>query len=179
MSDVLAIPSHNHVQLIIAPHAGNQIMLALAARLAITGEIRVLDGGNQFDAYAVAREIRRHSAELDEGLNNIRLSRGFTCYQMQVLLSETIAVPDRPVMVLNLLSTYYDESVPLHESNRLLENSLVHLRRLSQTAPVIVSARPPFAQTPERMVLLERLQDYADQVTLYETPRPVKQPILF
>jgi hypothetical protein len=141
--------------------------------------VRVLDGGNQYNAYAVAREIRRQTAELDEALNNIRLSRGFTCHQMQVLLAETRSVPDRPVIVLNLLATYYDESISLMESCRLLEHALTDLRRLSERAPVMVSARPPFATTPDRMVLLERLRSFSDQTMIFDTPKLIQQPTLF
>jgi hypothetical protein len=177
--DELALPTRNKIYLLVAPHAGNQMMLILSARLAINGVVRVLDGGNQYNAYAVAREIRRQTVELDEALNNIRLSRGFTCYQMQRLLAETRTIPDRPVMVFNLLATYYDESVSLRESCRLLDRALADLRRLSERAPVMVSARPPFATTPERMVLLERLRDFADQAMVLDVPKPIQQPTLF
>jgi hypothetical protein len=48
----------------------------------------------------------------------VRLSRAFTCYQMLALLAETPA-GGPPTLVLDLLDTFYDESVPLHESRRL------------------------------------------------------------
>jgi hypothetical protein len=176
---VLEAPTENQIHLIIAPHAGNQMMLALSARLAIKGVVRVLDGGNQYDAFAVAREIRRQTVELDEALINIRVSRGFTCYQMQALISETSAVPDRPVMILNLLSTYYDESVALRESIWMLDSTLTHLRRLSERAPVIVSARPPFVQSANRLILLDQLRTCADKVLVFEEHKSILQPTLF
>ena len=144
----LATPTRNQIQLVVAPHAGRDMMLAMASRLAPGHVVRVLDGGNQFNAYTVSREIRRHTAALSQAMNNIRLSRGFTCYQMVVLLADTPTIPERPVLVLDLLATFYDESVPLAESRRLLENAMVHLKRLSRSAPVMVSARPPSALTP-------------------------------
>jgi len=47
------------------------------------------------------------------------------------------------------------------ESRRLLAGCITHLQRLSQAAPVVVSARPPAAPFPERRVLLETLQEAA------------------
>ncbi|GAP22022.1 hypothetical protein [Leptolinea tardivitalis] len=171
----LATPTRNQIQLVVAPHAGRDMMLALASRLAPGHVVRVLDGGNQFNAYTVSREIRRHTAALNQAMNNIRLSRGFTCYQMVVLLADTPTIPDRPVLVLDLLSTFYDESVPLAESHRLLENAIVHLRRLSRTAPVMVSARTPSALCPDRLVLLDLLRAASTRVMTAEAPR--LQPI--
>jgi hypothetical protein len=173
--NTLATPTRNQIQLVVAPHAGRDMMLALASRLAPGHVVRVLDGGNQFNAYTVSREIRRHTAELNHAMNNIRLSRGFTCYQMVVLLADTPTIPDRPVLVLDLLSTFYDESVPMAESRRLLENAIIHLRRLSRTAPVMVSARTPSALRPERIVLLDLLRAASTQVMTAEAPR--MQPI--
>lgn len=177
--NTLANPIRNQIQLVVAPHAGREMMLALASRLAPGNVVRVLDGGNQFNAYTVSREIRRHTAELNRALNNIRLSRGFTCYQMLVLLADTPTIPERPVLVLDLLATFYDESVPLVESRRLLENALIHLRRLCRTAPVMVSARPPSTLCPERMVLLDILRGAATQVMTAEAPRLQPLPGLF
>jgi hypothetical protein len=171
----LANPTRNQIQLVVAPHAGREMMLALASRLAPGHVVRVLDGGNQFNAYTVSREIRRHTAELNKAMSNIRLSRGFTCYQMVVLLADTPTIPDRPVLVLDLLSTFYDESVPMAESRRLLEQAVIHLRRLSRTAPVMVSARPPSALRPDRLVLLDLLRASCAQVMTAEAPR--MQPI--
>ena len=76
-------------------------MLELAARLALTGELRVLDGGNRFNVYPVARIIRRYSPELTAALARIRLARAFTCYQAAAMLAEmpaetAPAAGDRP-----------------------------------------------------------------------------------
>lgn len=173
--NTLLNPTRNQIQLVVAPHAGREMMLALASRLAPGHVVRVLDGGNQFNAYTVSREIRRHTADLNRALSNIRLSRGFTCYQMMVLLADTPTIPDRPVLVLDLLATFYDESVPLVESRRLLEEAIIHLRRLSRTAPVMVSARTPNALCPDRIILLDVLRAAATQVMTAEAPR--LQPI--
>ncbi len=124
-------------------------MLELAARLALSGELRVLDGGNRFNVYPVARTIRRYSPELTAALARIRLARAFTCYQAAAMLAEMPAEP-RPLLVIDLLATFYDESVNLNESRRLLAGCIPHLQRLSRCAPVVVSAKPPAPRQPER-----------------------------
>ena len=84
--------------LIIGPHAERLQMLALSAKLALNGAMRVLDGGNSYNALFVARYIRRQTVQLDETLNRILLARAFTCYQMVTLLEET-AVSPAPTLV--------------------------------------------------------------------------------
>lgn len=154
-------------------------MLELAARLAVLGSIRVLDGGNQFNPLPVARTIRSLTLELEPALAGIRISRAFTCYQMLALLEQEPA-QNRPVLVLDLLATFYDESVPLSEAGRLLRACLVHLRRLSAGAPVVVSARPPKPVCAERQVLLDELRcstplisEWEEEITL-----PAEQNLL-
>lgn len=152
---------------VIAPHAAQLQMLELAARLAVLGSIRVLDGGNQFNPLPVARAIRRLTLELEPALAGIRISRAFTCYQVLALLEQEPA-QNRPVLVLDLLATFYDESVPLPEASRLLRACLVHLRRLSAGAPVVVSARPPKPVCAERQVLLDELRSSAPLLSEWE-----------
>jgi len=54
---------------------------------------------------------------------------------------------------------FYDEDVKLPENQRLLRRCLDALRRLSQGAPVIVSARPPKPIVLRRAIgLLEQLR---------------------
>ena len=73
---------------------------------ALRGPVTVLDGGNRFNAYLVARGARGQT----ELLERITVSRAFTCYQMLTLLETTHPLP-RPILILDLLNTYYDESV--------------------------------------------------------------------
>lgn len=166
--NTLALPLSAHLGLVIAPKAAAPLMLDLAARLALNAPLRVLDGGNQFNAYPVARTIRRYTANLTAVLEAIQLSRAFTCYQMAALLADTLPQPT-PTLVLDLLSTFYDENVRLPESQRLLEVCLLRLQQLSRQAPLIISVRPPTA-CPERTCLLESLQGAVDQV--WEIPAP-------
>jgi hypothetical protein len=85
-----------------------------------------------------------------------------------------------PTLVLDLLSTFYDENVRLDESRRLLAAVINHLQRLSVQAPLMVSVRPPgFASDPERAELLEMLRQAAHQVWINEPPAAPVLPTLF
>ncbi len=143
--NALALPPGARLALVTAARAARPQMLALCARLALAGPLRVLDGGNSFDAYAVAREIRRHTPRVEPILDRIRIQRAFTCYQLLTLLHET-PPQGAPTFVLDALSTFDDESVYLAERRRLLGECCLRLRFLSQSGPVVVSARPPGSQ---------------------------------
>jgi hypothetical protein len=173
--DALTLPLSNRLLVLTAPHAAGTLMLELAARLALNGSLRVLDGGNRFNVYPVARTIRRYTPELHGALARIRLARAFTCYQMTAMLSEADA-DGLPTLVLDFLSTFYDENVSLAESQRLLDECLRHLKRLSRCAPVVVSAKPPSQVCANRSVLVEQLAGQASQSwTLEPLPAPAPQ----
>ncbi len=74
-----------------------------------------------------------------------------------------------PLIVLDLLQTFYDESVPLRESERLLAVTIGHLKRLAAVGPVIVGARQPRQLVKDRWGLLDQLQTAAD-VCLLQSP---------
>jgi hypothetical protein len=201
------------IWLVSAPSTlGTRLVMDLAARLALKGPLRVLDGGNRFNAYQCSQDLARYLTApgasvgrrggsswlvndgltvdgpaplpdrprtLKEALGRISLARAFTCYQMLTLLSETPAIPQQPTLVLDLLATFYDESVRAADALHLLENCLADLRRLSAQAPVVVSARPPrpgrgftYGFTPEsaRPELMAALKSAADEIVAWEAP---------
>jgi len=177
-------PLPGQLLLVIAPQAGGALMLDLIARLACRGPLRLLDGGNRFDVYrcnlAIARALGGQTAEVPAILDNVRLARAFTCYQMAALLRQTPPAP-RPVLVLDMLSTFYDESVPAAESRRLLGECIRDLQRLNRLAPVAISACPKAAAAlPDlRPELLDDLRAAATRVWILEPHLPASPPQLF
>jgi hypothetical protein len=169
-------PLPGNLLLVVAPGAGTALMMDLVARLAARGPLRLLDGGNRIDIHAVSRALARLPLDLNTALSRIQLSRAFTCYQVATLLHETPVQPV-PTLVLDLLSTFYDESVPAAESLRLLQSCILQLRRLNQWAPVAVSARTELPT--ERPELLQTLQAAADQAWILEPHIPPPPPRLF
>lgn len=161
--------------------APTRTLLALLTTLAARDQsVRVFDGGNCFDGYFVARLARRLSPNPHAVLARIRLSRAFTCFQLAELVENSPG--DRsPLFLLQLLDTFYDESVPLREVERLLATTLSHLKRLAQFGPVIVGAQEPRTLVKERWTLLDQLQAAADGAWLLRAPpqQTSLQPRLF
>lgn len=156
-----------------------EITHALIARLSVAGSVRVLEGGNAFAAFVLARLIRRQTAQLNEALERIELARAFTCYQVIALLAQTPAT-EAPCFVLNLLTTFYDESVSQVESERLLKGAIEHLQRLRTHAPVVVSVAPPPEKYKARAGLIAHLEGIADEIIAPAPIRPaLPQPRLF
>jgi hypothetical protein len=102
------------LSLVVLPPGTIRMLLELVARLARRRPLRVLDGGNCFNAYIVARELGRHTREVETALERIQVARAFTCYQVLTLLAETPA-DGVPTLVLQLLDTFHDENVSLVE----------------------------------------------------------------
>lgn len=167
------------IGLIVGPRAERTMMLELSAQLALRGPVRVLDGGNSYNALYVARYLRCHTVQLDDTLNRITVARAFTCYQVVTLLAET-AVSSYPTLILNLLATFYDESVEVREAHRLLRQVVTQLHRLRRLAPVIISLCPAPPYLPDRGRLSQPLEKIADHLLVREpTETAVYQPTLF
>ncbi|KAA3645413.1 MAG: hypothetical protein DWQ07_13170 [Chloroflexi bacterium] len=120
-----------------------------------------LVGGNRFDptklAYAISEQ---YPAAYQALLNQIKVGRAFTCYEMLRLLRETDANTPFPRLIFDLLSTYADESVNDDEVNRLMAQTTQQLQRLRGAGPLLVSAHP-HATRPH---LLNVLMNMADEI---------------
>lgn len=173
--NALVPPLRACLVLVIAPKPTHIQMLTLAARLALNGEVCVLDGGNSFEAYTVARTVRSFTPEVEATLTRIHIQRAFTCYQLLTLLEETPST-SIPTLVLDALTTFHDESVALSERIRLLKACTQQLKRLSQSGPVVVCARPAGTQ-PESGRLLTLLQEPCDLVWQPFVPEQPLAPV--
>jgi hypothetical protein len=149
---------------IFGEHSGAARMLDLTAGLSLRGPLYLLDCGNRSNMYRVARTLRTLTDDPVAVMRNIRLSRAFTCYQVVALLEKVAASPSAPVLVLDLLDTFMDESVQLRESSLLFDSTLQHLLTVGQTVPVVVSAKPLLTLSAPRFGLLEQLKAAAAEV---------------
>lgn len=160
-----------------APHAARDESVQLAAELALRGAVTVLDGGNRFLPYRVAHLLRRKTVNVTAASNQLFVRRAFTCYEMNSLLADTPAL-HQPCLILDLLNTFYDDHVPVHEADRLLKSCLGQIHRLGLSAPVVVTLAPPLVE--ERAFLIEQVCEKAEQVFTLEVPAPqVAQLALF
>ena len=177
--------------LLVGPRSLNATMLNAIARLGEVGTsaahaaetangglkppwpaVRVLDGGNRFNAYTVARAARGRS----EVLNHIMISRAFTCYQVRSLLESTPTTPI-PFVVLDLLNTFYDESVQIGERKQLLRACIMHMERLVAASGGVVSVHPPKVPSQSAMELLEMLQTSAVDTYFIQPAPPAPEPM--
>lgn len=150
------------LMVLVGPFGASEAMLNLAAQMAVYTPLRVVDGGNRFNAREVARFLRQgNTAEFFSVLERIRVARAFTCYQMLALLEDKFPWP-HPTLVIDLLDTFYDESAPLGERQRLLKNCIACLEERKQWAPVAVSVRPPKPGQEDPTGLLEIVRQAAD-----------------
>jgi len=105
-----------------------------------------------------------------EVLEHITVSRAFTCYQVLALLESTLATSSACV-VLDLLNTFYDESVQAGERKRLLRACLAQLERLGRCSHSVVSVHPPKVPSQVAVEMLAMLQVKA-QDTIFIQPEP-------
>ena len=156
---------------LIDPDLGHAWLMEPLALLALKGPVRVIDGGNRFDAYRLARALRWQGIDPAAVLGRVAISRAFTCHQLACSLAQDVA-PPFPLVVLDFLATFQDENVPLHERQRLFEACLVRLREVAGRAPLLVTART--GQT----AFSEALSHAADRVLRRETrSRPRALPL--
>ena len=131
--------------------------------------VLVLDAANCFDAYWVARLARRHGRTPREYLQQIRLSRAFTCYQLAELIERVPPAVRRYqaslILITGLPDIFYDEEIPAAKTAAVFARaarSLLGLRRLHRPL-VVFSNQPPFHPST-RLHLLEPLQQQAAYV---------------
>ena len=164
----MEIQLKNHaLTALCAPHAARDEIAPLIARLALQGPVLVLDGGNRFAGYRIMQHLRLLLPDPTPAIRRIFVRRAFTCYQVSAMLEETPARP-QPCLLLDMLSTFYDENVPLIEASRLLDCCLRQVERLSQAGSLLVTLTPP--PSPGRLCLVERVSAAAQTFYSVETP---------
>ena len=126
-------------QLVITDRHEQQKIVELIAASALRGSLYIIAGSEWLPSYRVAHSIRRSTVEFERVLNNVRLARAFTCYQLLDLIA---AAPTDgvPVLVLDFLHTFFSPDIPLPVRLRTLRECCHHLRGLSHHQPVTVFA---------------------------------------
>lgn len=156
--------------LLIMPRQSRHRLLMAVAQVAYHSSVIVLDCGRQFDSSIVARA----AGGSPEIIDRVHVQRAFICYEAVKLLERTPA-GDTPILVLDFLSTFYDENVKAHTRKFLLESSLQHFQRLSRGAGLAVTIHPPSSH--DDFYLFQRLRSAASRVLVYEAPMPDSQQL--
>ena len=166
-------------------HGGERVFrlsLAAAAQALVTGmSMTVVDGANRFDAYFVAEFARRFTSSgagrritPEELLERIYVSRAFTCYQMEALVTDRLpaflALSRSPVAIIfGLLDTFYDDQAPMFEVRNSLRRIVAVLERLKcGGTSVLLASVTARAIPPERRQLQGILQTAMDKVYMVE-----------
>lgn len=129
--------------------------------------VMFLDGGNTFDPYRITEAAKILGRGPRDFLNRIKISRAFTCHQMEALLQRTGWAVKRfnssLVVISGFLGTFYDEDVPDREATRLFRSSLRRILNLSQNGACVLVVCPEHC-APTRRNLISSLGVRADRV---------------
>jgi hypothetical protein len=114
--------------------------------------LTLIDGSNRFDAYYLAEFARSATSRGDgprvrpeEMLERIYVSRAFTCYQMEALITDRLPEflersRSMVVIVFGLLDTFYDDQAPLFEVRQSLKRIIASLQRLREKGIAVLLA---------------------------------------
>jgi hypothetical protein len=163
-----------------------RLSLSAAAHVLLTGvPMTLVDGTNRFDLYYLAEFARRFAQRSalerperlagrcmlpEDILNSIFVSRAFTCYQMEALITDRLPVfvektASPSVIIFGLLDTFYDEQAPMFEVRKSLQRILTALHRLkSEGISVLLASLDVRLASNERSSLLPRLASTMDRV---------------
>ncbi len=162
---------------------GNDAVFRISLNVAGQGlasgiPMTLIDGTNRFDVYYLAEFARRLADRQgpaarrspEEFLRNIYISRAFTCFQMEAVITDRLpafvqARHSPVVLIFGLLDTFYDEQAPFHEVRAGLRRIIATLRELKQRNIALLLAsldlRPA---SGERRVLFPALAAAMDRV---------------
>lgn len=129
------------------------VLRTLAGPLLRGENVVAVDGGNRFDPYEIGKAARALGGDGKEALSRIRVSRAFTCHQVEALLSRCLpealsGFDARLALIIGLPETFSDADVSYAEACRVFRNCLSALRRvaLSGTRVILVGRGEPPAK---------------------------------
>jgi len=153
-------------------------LTAAARALAVGIPMTLVDGTNRFDVYYIADFARRLADRQPYGkhrtpeqfLDNIFISRAFTCFQMEAVITDRLpafvhARRSPVAIIFGLLDTYYDEQAPFYEVKASLQRVIAALHALKQqNVSVLLASLDLRPASKERNVLFPTLAAAMDNV---------------
>jgi hypothetical protein len=129
------------------------VLRTLAGPLLRGENVVAVDGGNRFDPYEIGKAAKALGGDGKEALSRIRVSRAFTCHQMEALLSRRLPgalsrFDAQLALIMGLPETFSDADVSYAEACRVFRNCLSAIRQiaLSGTRVVLVGRGEPPAK---------------------------------
>jgi len=142
-SSLCLSPSPGKMAGIFGDGACGLALRALAGPLLRGEAVVAVDGASRFDPYEISGAARARGGDGREALSRIRVSRAFTCHQMEALLSHRLPgalsrFDARLALVLGLPETFADADVPYAEACRVFRDCLGALRKLARAGTRVV-----------------------------------------
>ncbi len=138
-----------------------------------TDKVALIDGANRFDVYTLARLAESEGIDPAEVLDRVYLSRVFTGYQMDAVLTNGIApflhlIHSRVVFVFGLLHTLFDDQMPVRESYK----SLVRIRSQFEIMKkagisIVLASENIYPHQSDRLNLTSYMLNMADRLYLF------------
>ncbi len=115
----------------------------------------IIDGANAFDPFLVADLARKSGLQPGALLDQIRISRVFTCHQLEALLRDRLRAAIQQfhapaVYFSGLLDPLLSDEAPAGEASRIFRLVIPVLRRLAGAGVVTLAACPPPLSIPGR-----------------------------
>ncbi len=135
-----------------------------------TDSVALIDGANRFDLYTLARLAQIDGFAPPEILDRIYLSRVFTGYQMDAVLTNGVApflalIRSRVVFVFGLLHTLFDDQVPVREAQKSLLRIRSRFENMKQNGiSIVLASENLIPRQPERKSLIKCMLDMADKL---------------
>ena len=181
MNKLLKLPTEltrsRGLTLILTQDRARQSKTDLIANVILNGPLFVVSGDEWLPSFELPRIIRRRTRQIKEIMGRLHTVRSSTCYRLWDSLA-SIPSKGEPILVLELLHTFYDTDIPLHTRLFRLRESCRELARLAFYRSVIVMTQEMEGEDYEK--LIPALSPITDKTfTLVSELEQIKQPALF
>lgn len=124
--------------LVKTPVQAQEAITELIVQWTLRGPFYLIAAGEWLPEHDELRyAVYRYTAAFDEVLDNLTLSRPFTCLQLLDLLIEA-DTQHKPILILDFLHMFYDADVDISLRDATLEQCCHHTKRLSFSNPTVV-----------------------------------------
>ena len=166
-----------HLTLILTQDSARTSKTELIAHLILHGPLFVISGDEWLPAFALPRILREQTTDVKGLLGRLYTVRASTCYRLFDSLAG-IPMKGEPILVMDLLHTFYDSDIPLRVRLFKLRECCRELKRLALYRPIVVMTQEREAEEYEKFI--PALWSIADKTVILDPElEPTQQPALF
>jgi hypothetical protein len=147
------------------------------------GSVAIVDGANRFEPYRLARLAQIEGHDPSEILDCVYLSRVFTCFQMEGVLTRGAErflqdIQSRALFVFGLLHTFYDDQISTREAEKSLARIRAHFEAMNRNGiSILLTSEILVPQNQERRHFFERLLTFASRAYCLDDQRLQAVPL--